>query len=271
MGSASGFQTLPGASLRSHCPRAPPHILESDSKYPSFLLTWTFLDPLPGKTPSMPPNQRTAPCPKGPPWRPSIALHWLILDPAPACSLGTDHPTTLGLLVCPCVPAAAELCTHRLQAQTGGPTLPSPAGLVGSLSPSFRLWLQTFSSRSPRPPTPPSLRAVTCTPFLRDAGGDAVCAGGLPSSRPATFPVAPPPRPIGCAEGTYPALANEVREAAASGRESWSPGCWSPSGDSLLCAAWGRLGQSDNQTHSLRSASFSSPRWVTPALSEKCT
>lgn len=181
------------------------------------------------------------------------------------------HPTTLGLLVCPCVPAAAGLCTHRLQAQTGGPTLPSPAGLVGSLSPSFRRWLQTFSSRSPRPPTPPSLRAVTCTPFLRDAGGDAVCAGGLPSSRPATFPVAPPPRPIGCAEGTYPALANEVREAAASGRESWSPGCWSPSGDSLLCAAWGRLGQSDNQTHSLRSASFSSPRWVTPALSEKCT
>lgn len=96
---------------------------------------------------------------------------------------------------------------------------------------------------------------------------------GLPSTRRATVPVAPPPRPIGCAEGTYPALANEVREAAASGRESsgresWSRGCWSPSGDSLLCAAWGRLGQSDNQTHSLRSASFSSPPWVTPALSE---
>ena len=193
MGSASGFQTLPGASLRSHCPRAPPHILESDSKYPSFLLTWTFLDPLPGKTPSMPPNQRTGPCPKGPPWRPNIALHWLILDPAPACSLGTGHPTTLGPLVCPCVPAAAGLCTRRLQAQPGGPTLPSPAGLVGSFSPSFRWWPQTFSSRNPRPPTPPSLRAVTCTPFLRDAGGDAVCAGDVP---PLAERLSQSPRPL---------------------------------------------------------------------------
>lgn len=35
---------------------------------------------------------------------------------------------------------------------------------------------------------------------------------GLPSARRATFPVAPPPHPIGCAEGTYPALTNEVRE-----------------------------------------------------------
>lgn len=62
---------------------------------------------------------------------------------------------------------------------------------------------------------------MTCTPLHRDAGGGALCARAfLPAPcGPKSAPVAPPPRPIGWAEGTCPILANEVGEAAARDQE----------------------------------------------------
>lgn len=210
MGSASGFQTLPGASLRAHYPRAPPHILKSESKHPFFLLTWTCLDPLPGKIRSMPPNQRTAPCPKDPPWRPSIALHWLISDPAPACSLRTDHPTTLGL-VCPrpsCCsaldspsPSAAE-CPHAFQSCWSG----------WFLLPFLPVVVTNLLFQKPQATNSSFFGGSNLLSISQGLGRRRGLSWGLPSARRATFPVAPPPHLIGCAEGTYPALTNEVRE-----------------------------------------------------------
>lgn len=200
---------LSGASLRSHCPRAPPHILESDSKYPSFLLTWTFLDPLPGKTPSMPPN-RIGPSSQRSSLEAEHCPPLAYLIPGSSLFLGTDHPTTLGLLM---VVPVSRLWGFVLAVSKRSRVAPRfPVLLVWLVFPPLPSGggLQTFSSRSPRPPTPPSLRAVICTPFLRDAGGDAVCAGDSSTCR-ADRPSRPAPRPIGCAEGTYRALANEVR------------------------------------------------------------
>lgn len=151
----------------------------------------------------MPPNQRTGSRPGGrssPEAEHCSPLAYLI----PGLQLVPWHRPPHHPLAFMCVPVSRLLRGFVLavpKRSRVAPTLPSPAGLVGSFSLPSGDGYKPFSSRSPRLNPSFSVWAVICTHFSTRA--ETRSALGTSSTRRATVPVAPPPRPIGCAEGTY--------------------------------------------------------------------